>query len=85
MNVSDPTSDELKAFENDTDFLNSTSDISTNLKAITLTDVLEADVYEICAKQGICRKDLNKNIPRFSLVMNNVHANLLGFLLMDFM
>ncbi|XP_065941722.1 uncharacterized protein [Magallana gigas] len=58
LNVSDPTSEELKAFENDTDFLNSTSDIST--KAITLTDVLEADVYEICAKQGCRQKKMIK-------------------------
>lgn len=42
--------EDLQIFQNDEDFFNSVSDLQASI--VTLTDILDIDIYDVCAKDG---------------------------------
>lgn len=43
--------EDLQQFENDQDVFHSVSDLQASV--VTLTDILEIDIYNVCAKDGM--------------------------------
>lgn len=41
--------EDLQIFQNDEDFFNS---VSLQASIVTLTDILDIDIYDVCAKDG---------------------------------
>lgn len=50
QNFPEMVEEDLQIFQNDEDFFNSVSDLQASI--VTLTDILDIDLYDVCAKDG---------------------------------
>lgn len=50
QNFPDKTEEDFQRFQSDGDFLDSTSELMPSL--VTLTDILDIDIYDVCSNGG---------------------------------
>ena len=50
QNFPDKTEEDFQRFQSDGDFLDSTSDLMPSI--VTLTDILDMDIYDVCSNDG---------------------------------